>query len=282
MSDLAAGNGFSGRRSHDGSRITRCAWRRLRAGVAFLPAIGGTAIGTAVGVGFVEFGSAPAADAAGTCVGPISNHFDGYSFDDLTNLQGISAAITPYSAATCTPHQNNDRYAAWSMIAGSSCPGSYGYAQSGYAAFYPATSPPTDFAQQSSCDGSEVYSNFPTSSKYDTTLGSSIQYETYPDSSGGLISGAVIGGSFTALEDQDVNSTWTGLIIGECYGEVGHDENDMPGTASSPVYFNGPIQFENGGSFSTSYAFSAGYDEQPASWGLSSLTNVPSFTIWTQ
>lgn len=165
------------------------------------------------------------------------------------------------------------------MLHGSSC-GSWGYAQSGYNATYPNTTP-YDFAQQSNCSGSQIYSNFPTSSLYQATLGTSYKYETEPDSTNGVISGVEINNTFYSLEDTGANHDWSGLNIGEFYGEVGHDENDMPGTASAPANFT-QMEFEYSGSWSSSYLFSSADDEQPGSWGLSSLSSQPSFSIWTK
>lgn len=55
--------------------------RSVRLGLSVIPAVGGSAVGaTTATIGASVFG-AQSAFASGTCVGPISNHFDGYSLD---------------------------------------------------------------------------------------------------------------------------------------------------------------------------------------------------------
>ena len=242
---------------------------RARMPLAMPQAIGGIAVGSMGSSVIIGAVLARPASAASGCVGPIGNHFDGYTFNNNgSGFEGVLAYVQAYRADTCTPHENNDFYSAWSMLHADNC--SWGYAQSGYNATYPNTSP-YDFAQQATCTGT-LYSNFPTSSTYLCPLGSSSKYFTQPDGTGGVESGVFIGNTAYLLEDTGASKDWSGTKVGEFYGEVGHDENDMPATSSAPANFTN-INFDYSGTWSSSYGSTQYENDQPGSWGLSSVSS---------
>jgi hypothetical protein len=203
------------------------------------------------------------ASAAGTCSGPISNYFDGYTAFAPTgeSMQGIAVKINAENAALCRPVESQDFYAVWTMIAGA---GDSGYSQAGYQ--YYAGQPNLgnwSFAQANTCDKCTAQSVYNYS--YYGVGSSAWKFFTQPYGFY-LENGYIANGTAESMQVTGVDSTYVSPWDGQSAAEMGHLQSDVPGTSSAPVDFLN-TQYEVNGSYGYgNYGSLSPTNDNPTNW----------------